>query len=113
MKFKFKISESTTDDDIKQELDRLYKLNIKEIPLNYVLKLIDFLGVKKVPASGAALRFHHSALEDHKYFYEGFFSVHKIHKGGNEQLITIHDYRKYLYPPLIAIIEIKRQSGLN
>jgi hypothetical protein len=107
MKFKFKINEYTTLDDVQAELDALRSANVKEIPLNHLRRIIDFLGAIRVPATGSSVRFSHPILKKYPQ-YQGYFAVHKIHKGGDQEEIRKNDYKKYLYPALITIIEEKK-----
>lgn len=107
MKFKFKINENTTLEDIQVELEELKLANVKEIPFNHLRKLIDFLGSKQVTTTGSSLSFFHELLLQHPQ-YHGHFSVHKIHKGGDQVLIKMTDYKAYLYKALITIIELKK-----
>lgn len=105
MKFKIKINESTTLEDIRNELDDLKSANVTEIPLNHLLKIIEFLGAVQVPSTGSSVRFEHPALRKHPY-YHGYFQVHKVHKGGDIDLIRKNDFKAYLYPALITIIDL-------
>jgi hypothetical protein len=107
MKFKFKINENTTLDDVRTELDALKSANVKELPLNHIRRIIDFLGAEPVPATGSSVRFSHPLLKKY-HQYQGYFAVHKIHKGGDKNEIRMVDYKKYLYPALITIIEEKK-----
>lgn len=107
MKFKFKINESTTLDDVRAELDALKSANVKEIPLNYLRRIIEFLGATPVPATGSIVRFTHPLLKKYPQ-YLGYFSIHKIHKGGDKDEIRMVDFKNYLYPALITIIEEKK-----
>lgn len=104
MKFKIKINSDTTLKDILHELDELKTANVNELPLNHLLKIIDFLGAVQVPTTGSSLTFKHPLLNKHPY-YHGFFSVHKIHKGGDNDLIRRTDFKSYLLPALLTIIE--------
>ena len=106
MKFKFKINETTSLQDIRDELDSLKSANVTEIPLNYLKKIILFLGATEATSSGSSVRFYHKLLLRHPYF-NGYFQIHKIHKGGDQDFIKINDYRSFLYKALIAIIELK------
>jgi hypothetical protein len=106
MKFKIKINEKTTLDDIRIELEALKSANVNEIPINHLLKIIGFLGAFQVPSTGSSVRFEHPLLKHHPY-YHGYFSVHKIHKGGDNDQVKKIDYKAYLYPALITIIELK------
>jgi hypothetical protein len=109
MKFKFKINENTTLDDVRIELDSIRSANVKEIPLNHLIRIIEFLGAKSVPVKGSSVRFSHTALKEFPQ-YQGYFSVHKIHKGGDKDEIRMVDYKKYLYPALITIIKEKENK---
>lgn len=106
MKFKFKTNEKTTLDDVREELDALKSANVNEIPLNHLLKIIGFLGAVQVPSTGSSVRFEHPLLKHHPY-YHGYFSVHKIHKGGDKDQIKKNDFKAYLYQALITIIDLK------
>lgn len=109
MKFKFKINDSTTLDAVREELDALKTANVVELPLNHLRRIIEFLGATQVTATGSSVRFQHNVLKDHRY-YRGFFQIHKIHGGGNEEKIRMGDYKKILYPALIAIIDLKEKK---
>lgn len=95
MKFKIKINEETSFSDIRLELENLRAAPITEIPLNHLQKIIEFLGAIEVPASGSSVRFRHRILDPHP-FYHGYFQIHKIHKGGNQDLIRKNDFNKIL-----------------
>lgn len=111
MKLKFKINNETTLDDALEELEKIKKCNLKELPMNHLVKIMEFIGVEPLSgAGGSGLRFRHECLVDEPYFTDGIFQVHRIHKGGAEIKIRIHDYKKYLYPTLIKIISIKKQK---
>ncbi len=112
MKFKFKIDENTTLDDVQAHLDALWSTNVKEIPLNYLRRIIEFLGAIQVQATGSIVRFKHPLLEKYPQ-YLGFFSIHKIHKGGDKDEVRMVDFKKYLYPALILIIEEKKKSNIE
>ena len=108
MKFKIKIDENTSLEDIKNELEKLKKANVSEIPLNYIRKITLFLGIEEIQGKGSGIRFYSEVLLEHPY-YNGYFQVHKIHKGGNKELIRKSDYVKYVYPTLIIIIDLLRE----
>ncbi len=108
MKFKFKTNEKTTLDDVQNELDALKSANVKEIPLNHLRKIIDFLGGIPTTTTGSAVRFSHPLLKKFPQ-YQGYFSVHKIHKGGDKDEIRMVDYKKYLYAALSTIIETQKK----
>lgn len=105
MKFKIKINDSTTLADIRNELEVLKSANINEVPVNHLLKIIEFLGAFQVPSTGSSLRFAHHLLKQNPY-YHGYFSVHKIHKGGDNDQIRKTDFKVYLYPALITILDL-------
>jgi hypothetical protein len=109
MKFKLKINNETTIDDIRAELENLKLANVNEIPLNHLLKITEFLGAKRIPATGSSIRFQHSILKDCPP-YKGFFQVHKIHKGGNMDLIRKNDFKAYMYPVLVLIIDLLKKE---
>lgn len=105
-KFKFK---GATVDDAEEELNRLVTLNIKEIPLSHIIKIVNVLGVEIIDGknTGSAIRFRHKYAAT----YGGYFTVHRIHKGGDEVMIKKTDFKAYLIPPLRDIIEkIKREQ---
>jgi len=108
MKFKIKINETTSLQDIRYELDSLKSANVTEIPLNHLKKIISFLGATEATSTGSSVRFRHKLLDRHPY-YNGYFQIHKIHKGGDQDFIKMNDYRSFLYKALIAIIEIKEK----
>ncbi len=109
MKFKFKINENTTLNDVKIELNVIKSANVKEIPLNHLFKIIEFIGAKQVTATGSSVRFEHYLLKDNPFFH-GYFQVHKVHGGGDKDKITMIDFKKYIYPVLIIIIELKEKK---
>jgi len=104
MKFKFKPNEDTTLEEIRQELENIKLANIPEIPLNHLRRIIEFLGARQVQATGSSVRFFHPALAEHPY-YHGYFQIHKIHKGGDQDLIRRSDYKAILLPALLTIID--------
>ncbi len=112
MKFKIKIDETTTLDDIRKELEAIKSSNVNEIPLNYLRKIIDFLGATEIPGKGSSVRFHHKLLDRHP-LYRGYFQVHKIHKGGDQDFVKRFDFKSFLYSSLITIIDIKEKSQTN
>jgi len=105
MKFKLKINDKTTLDDIRNELEALKSANIKEIPLNHLRRIIKFLGANEVQSTGSSVRFEHSLLKQHPY-YHGHFQIHKVHKGGNKDFVRKTDFKSYLCKVLITIIEL-------
>jgi hypothetical protein len=105
MKFKIKINENTTLEDIRKELDELRSANVNEIPFNHLRRIIEFLGAVQVTASGSSVRFEHPALIPHPY-YHGYFQIHKIHKGGDQDEVRKIDFKSILYPALITIIDL-------
>jgi len=109
MKFKIKIDENTSLEDIKNELEKLKKINVTEIPLNHIRKITVFLGCEEIQGTGSSIRFFNEILLINPY-YKGYFQVHKIHKGGNKELIRKSDYVKYLYPVLTIIIDLLNEQ---
>lgn len=112
--FKLKITEQTTIQDIENEIDKLYKnKQIKEIPLNYLVKIIEYLGAEQIQATGSSVRFRHELLVEHSAYYNGIFQIHKIHKGGNQDYVLHRNFKKYLYPALKQIIALKLNQNEN
>ncbi len=104
MKFKFKPKQNTTYSDVRIDLENLKKATINEIPLNHLRKICRFIGVEEIKATGSSVRFTHRTLEQHPY-YRGFFQIHKIHKGGDQELVRKNDYKKYFYPAVLVILD--------
>ena len=108
IKFKIKLNETTSLQDLRDELDSLKSANIKEIPLNHLKKIISFLGATEATSTGSSVRYHHKLLDRNPY-YHGYFQIHKIHKVGDQDLLKLNDYWSFLYKAFIAVIEIKAQ----
>ncbi len=107
--FKFKITEQTTLQDVENVLDKLFESKqIKEIPLGFIKKIVEFLGGEQVHATGSSVRFYHQLLVDHEFYYKGLFQIHKTHKGGNQDFVLHRNFKKYLYPALKEIIALKK-----
>lgn len=107
MKFKFKITEETTIEDVEKELENLYNAPVVELPFNHIVKLAEFLGaeLQKSPR-GSMERFKHNLAPTPG----NYFGVHVVHKGGDESLVIRNNYKKYLYPILMEIIRIKKSK---
>lgn len=105
MKFKFKITEETTLDNALDELNNLCKANVNELPFNHIVKISAFLGaeLQKSPP-GSQERFQHHLVST----FGGYFGVHVVHKGKGEVLIMRANFKKYVYPHLVEIIEKKK-----
>ena len=114
-KFKFKVTDNTTIDDVECELEKLKNLDVQEMPLNHILKITDFLSVEKLRGraggTGSSVRFRHSYLEHYKHYHQGYFKIDLIHTGKAERIIGKRDFVRYLLPPLLEIIKIKREKG--
>ncbi len=74
-----------------------------------VRKIIKWLGAEELSGKGSSVRFYHYLLEDHP-FYNGYFQIHKIHKGGNKDFVRMNDYKQFMLPVLITILEIKENA---
>lgn len=109
MKFKIKIDETTTLESIRKELDFIRNANVPEIPLNHLRKIIQFLGASEVSGTGSSVRFYHKLLKEHP-LYHGYFQIHKIHKGGDQDFVKRNDYKSFLYNVLIIIIELQERK---
>lgn len=105
-KFKFR---GTTIEEAEEELDRLCSLNVDAIPLSHLVKVVTVLGVELIEGqnTGSQIRFQHKYADT----YNGYFGVHRIHKGGKEILIARTNFKKYMMPPLRAIIDRLKQEG--
>ncbi len=110
MRFKIKINNETSFEDIRNYLEDLKKANTTSIPLNPIRKIINFLEIKEIPGKGSSIRFQSDYLLNHHPFYEGYFQVHKLHKGGNKEEIRKSDFARYLYPALILIVKLKIEN---
>lgn len=109
VKFKFKFDEKTTLEEVEEVLDELKNIDVPDIPLSYLIKIADFLGCEYYPkkGTGSSEHFRHECLMGYGVYYNGFFQVHsKKGKTVNKQ-----NFKQYLYPPLIAIIKIKKQAN--
>ena len=110
-KFKFKINENTTFQDAEEALESLWNINIPDIPFDHIKKIALFLGCKYYPSKGrgSSEHFRHECLVGYSNYYDGFFQVHSK-KGKTVNKIN---FRRYFYPPLIAIIKIKKKQNKN
>ncbi len=109
MKFKFKISEETTLEDVEKELTDLCEVPVPELPLKHIEKIVvDYLGSERVKSTGSMVRFKHQLAPTPG----NYFGVHAKHKGGDESLILKVNYKKYLFPILIEIIKQKKVGNL-
>jgi len=105
MKPKVKFDENSTLDDAKRELDVFLELGSPTINLNKLRKILRFLNVEEIGSTGgSAIRFRHEILVNDTNYKDGCFSIHKIHKGGNQEEIYVKNYKIFLYPHLIKII---------
>lgn len=107
MGFKFKIDENTTLEEARVFLDMLKSANVIEFLFNDINKVLFFLDVEELPSKGgSAIRFRHKILKGHPHYLDGIFSIHVIHKGGNQRAVRKIDFKTYMYPALIQIIEL-------
>jgi hypothetical protein len=104
-KFKFK---GTTIKEAEEELERLCSLNVETIPLSHIVKVVTVLGVELIEGqnTGSQIRFYHKYAGT----YSGYFGVHRKHKGGDEILIARTNFRRYMMPPLLTIIDRIKQE---
>ena len=105
-KFKFK---GTTTEEVEEELERLCKMDVIEIPLNHIIKVVSVIGVVHIAGknTGSSVRFQHPDAET----YGHYFTVHKVHKGG-EELVKRRDFRQYMMPTLQTIIAKRKKKGI-
>ena len=107
MSFKFKNNKDTTLSDALSFIEELKKANVNDFLLNDFNKLFDFLNVEEIPSNGgSSIRFRHQKLKGHPHFLDGIFTIHVIHKGGNQKMITKFDFKAYMLAALKQIIEL-------
>ena len=106
-KFKFK---GTTTKEVEEELESLCTMNVKEIPLSHIIKIVKVIGVEHITGqtTGSQVRFRHPDAGT----YGNYFGVHKIHKGGDEELVAKVNFKKYMMPFLKDIIAKRKQNGI-
>ena len=107
MNYKFKYNENTTFKDARAYLDELKKANVVEFILSDINRILNFLEVEELPSKGgSAIRFQHKILKGHPHYHEGIFSIHVKHKGGDQKIISKNDFKFYMLPALIQIIDL-------
>lgn len=107
MGLKFKSNKSTTFEDARAYLDELKSANVIEFYFNDISKVLNFLGVEELPSKGgSAIRFRHEILKRHPHYYDGIFTIHVVHKGGDQRVVKKNDFKTYMLPALIQIIEL-------
>ena len=106
-KFKFK---GNTTADVEKELEGLCESNINEIPLNHIVRVVKVIGVELSDdkASGSQVRFQHPDAGT----FGHYFGVHKVHKGGDKDVILKRNFIHYMMPVLRRIISIRKQKGI-
>ena len=106
-KFKFK---GTTTEEVEEELEKLCAMNVTEIPLSHIIKVVKAIEVEHIvgQATGSLVRFRHPDART----YGNYFGVHKIHKGGDEELVAKVNFKKYMMPFLKDIIAKRKQNGI-
>ena len=105
---RLKLNEDTTFDDISEYLTEFAKQNTPELQFNFINRVLLYLGCEEVTSTGSAVKFFHKALITDP-MRKGYFQVHRKHKGGDQLIIKRTDYRKFLLPPVLRIIEYKKQ----
>lgn len=101
---KFKINETTTLDEIENELERMCSANANEFELSIIIKIAEHLGCVYLGGKGgSAVRFSHPAIKT----FKNIFSVHLIH-GRKVELVYKVNFKQYIYPHLKVIIETKK-----
>jgi hypothetical protein len=107
MNFKFKYNENTTFEDARVYLDELKRANVVEFILTDINRILNFLEVEELASKGgSAIRFQHKILKGHPYYHEGIFTIHVKHKGGDQRIISKIDFKSYMLPALIQIIDL-------
>ena len=107
MNLKFKNDKNTTFDDVRKYVDELKRANVVEFLYNDINKVLKFLEVEELPSKGgSAIRFRHEILKGHPHFLEGIFTIHVKHKGGDQKVISKNDFKAYMLPALMQIIDL-------
>jgi hypothetical protein len=107
-KFKFK---GTTTEDVEEELEKLCRMDAKEIPLNHIIKVVKTIGVDYIEGenTGSLIRFQHPDVETFCHY----FGVHKEHKGGKgEDMVLKRNFKQYMMPHLKVIIAKRKAKGI-
>jgi len=103
---KFKIKDTTTLNEIEEELNRMCSSNAVEFEFSDIIKIAEFLGCKyHGGCGGSQVRFSHPAIRT----FGNFFGVHLIH-GRKVATIKKNDFKSFIYSHLITIIECKKNS---
>ena len=114
-RLRIRLENEATIDDVEEALYQIIQWPVNEIPLNEILKIMDFLGVEqpvgRKGGTGSVVRFRHCLLEGHPNFTQGYFKIHIIHGGKLQRKIRKRDYVTYLIPPLLEIIKRKREES--
>lgn len=109
MKYKLKLNENTTLDDIEHELEKLYSENVVEHPFDYIVKIAEFLGCELMKSpTGSQERFRHPLAGT----FGNYFGVHLVH-GKKVKTVNRANYKKYLYPTLKEIVKKMRINPIK
>lgn len=101
---KIKFNSETTLEDISNEIQSLAYCAKTEIPLDHITKIVKFLNGEELPnKGGSSVRFRHEALLEYKYYTNGIFQIHTIHKGGKKMILK-NNFKNFLLEPLSLII---------
>jgi hypothetical protein len=116
VKFKIKLKNNASPDNIKNVLDALEKLQSNEIPFNFIIKLAKALGAEyqnkgQSRGKGSMERFYHKDLANYHHYTNGYFSVHVVHKGKSQVLVHKKNFQKYILPHLRLLLELKKEES--
>lgn len=87
-----------------------YKISLKDIEALMCKKL----GVEPLsPEKKIEQRYCHPVIEDMRLGSKGLFTVHMLHEQINKRWISKRDYIKFLYKPLLWIVNyLKEQKNV-
>lgn len=110
---KIKFDSKTSLDDVNDEISRIASSDETEVSLDYITKIIVFLGGESLPnKGGSSVRYRHNALLKYRYYTDGIFQIHIKHKGGTKKVLK-RNFKDYLLQPLTTIItELKTTQNV-
>ena len=99
-------------DEVREALAKFLSFPQPEIPLREVERSVLLrIGCRKEKTrGGAAFKYSHRILENDARYTAGIFSIHR--KGGSKEkpLIRRNDFKAYLLPHIIRILEVLERT---
>ncbi|MEW6412077.1 MAG: hypothetical protein AB1483_06325 [Candidatus Zixiibacteriota bacterium] len=91
-------------ENLRARLKEFDSINMPEMKLAPIEKfMFEELGVERLKLTGgSSIKYQHKILK--RLGRDGLFTVHKSHK--KREIISRFDYRKYLRPRLLEIIDL-------